>query len=313
MDSGFNVDLNELRSHATTLSDVAGQVRSTAAGAQDSVGGAYGQITEFFASAVTSSADEVRGAINQAGDSVDEVHVGLQATADSYQNIDDHYATVFESGDSGAAGSRGGGQRFAQVQDEGGTAEPIAGYEQRVAPADSRAEQNLPPGGVQLAALTDEIGPPSQPLLVPPNEKYPDFDHLTPEQQNHAYDMLRDRGVSDLNADAALRNGPPGTTPMVGENDLDVAVTFQDEDRIVLVREVVSIDPGARDAALAAQGAAFKLWPYTQWGDPPVTELWIQVPAGTTTDSISAVFEPLPPPPPHTVVRYLYPDGSAVK
>lgn len=107
MESGFNVDLNELRGHATTVSDVAGQVHSAAAGPQNSVGGAFGQIAEFFASGVTAAGDELRGVISQAGDTVTDVQAGLRETADSYQNTDDHYATVF------------GGQQFAQVQTEG--------------------------------------------------------------------------------------------------------------------------------------------------------------------------------------------------
>jgi len=122
VESGFNVDLNELRGHAATVFDIAGQVRSAGAGAQDLVGGAFGQIAEFFASGVTAAGDELRGAISQAGDTVVDVHVGLRQTADSYQNTDDRYATVFGGGNSGS-----GGQRFAQLMGEGVPATPDVG------------------------------------------------------------------------------------------------------------------------------------------------------------------------------------------
>jgi Excreted virulence factor EspC, type VII ESX diderm len=114
VEPGFNVDLNELRGHAKTVSDVAEQVRSEA-GSQDSVGGAFGQIAEFFASAVDAAATDLRGVIGHAGDSVDEVRVGLGKTADGYQSTDEHFGTVFGGG--GSSGG-GGGQRFAQ--DSGG-------------------------------------------------------------------------------------------------------------------------------------------------------------------------------------------------
>lgn len=119
MEPGFNVALDELRSHATTVSNVAGQVRSEARGSEGSVAGAFGQIAEFFATAVSAAGVDLRGVIGKAGDSVDDVHAGLRATTDGYQTIETHNASVFGGGTRGV-----GGQRFAQVQQRGPTDAP---------------------------------------------------------------------------------------------------------------------------------------------------------------------------------------------
>ena len=96
MGDGFNVNIDEVRAHARTVGDIAGTVRSVASGAQDSVsGGAFGQIAEFFASAITGAADTVRQSMGHAGETVDQVRSGLDKAADGYQTIEDQHVSVF--------------------------------------------------------------------------------------------------------------------------------------------------------------------------------------------------------------------------
>lgn len=100
----FNVNVGEVRAHAQNVGNIAENVRSVAGGASDSVsGGAFGQIAEFFASAITGAADVVRQSMNNAGQSVDQVQTGLRETADGYELVEDRHVQVFST--AGAAGS----------------------------------------------------------------------------------------------------------------------------------------------------------------------------------------------------------------
>jgi hypothetical protein len=98
----FNVNVGEVRAHAETVSTIAANVRSVAGGAQDSVsGGAFGELAEFFASAITGAADLVRQTVNSASQTVDQVQTGLGQVADRYQTIEEqhvHAFTVTETG-----------------------------------------------------------------------------------------------------------------------------------------------------------------------------------------------------------------------
>jgi len=102
MGTGFNVNTSEIRGHADTVSGIAGDVRSASGSAQDSVsGGAFGQIGEFFASAITGAADELRNGITTAGQTVEQVQQGLTTVVDDYQSIDDQRGQVFGTIESG--------------------------------------------------------------------------------------------------------------------------------------------------------------------------------------------------------------------
>ena len=106
MGEGFNVVVGEVRAHATTVTTVASQVRSASSGAQDSVsGGAFGQIAEFFASAITQACGELRSVTDTASRTVDQVQSGLSQVADAYQRVDENHAEIF-----GKAVPTGGGQ-----------------------------------------------------------------------------------------------------------------------------------------------------------------------------------------------------------
>jgi methyl-accepting chemotaxis protein len=96
MGEGFNVVVGEVRAHATTVTTIASQVRSASSGAQDSVGGgAFGQIAEFFASAITQACGELRSGIERASQTVEQVQSGLAQIADAYQAVDDNHANLF--------------------------------------------------------------------------------------------------------------------------------------------------------------------------------------------------------------------------
>jgi methyl-accepting chemotaxis protein len=96
MGEGFNVVVGEVRAHATTVTTVASQVRSASSGAQDSVsGGAFGQIAEFFASAITQACNELRSVTDATSRTVDQVQSGLSQVADAYQRVDDNHAELF--------------------------------------------------------------------------------------------------------------------------------------------------------------------------------------------------------------------------
>ena len=97
MGEGFNVVVGEVRAHAETVTSVAEAVRSASSGSQDSVsGGAFGQIAEFFASAVTQACGELRSVTDRASQTVDQVVSGLGQVADAYQAVDERHASLFD-------------------------------------------------------------------------------------------------------------------------------------------------------------------------------------------------------------------------
>jgi methyl-accepting chemotaxis protein len=95
MGEGFNVVVGEVRAHATTVTTIASQVRSASSGVQDSVGGAFGQIAEFFASAITQACSELRSVTDATSQTVDQVQSGLSQVADAYQAVDENHASLF--------------------------------------------------------------------------------------------------------------------------------------------------------------------------------------------------------------------------
>lgn len=107
MGEGFNVSVDEVRSHAQTVGNIAANVQSAAGSASDSVsGGAFGQIAEFFASAITSAADVVRQSMTDAGQTVGQVQTGLNQVADNYQAIEDEHVRVFAIAGAGGGSAR---------------------------------------------------------------------------------------------------------------------------------------------------------------------------------------------------------------
>ena len=97
--------------HAQTVTSVAEAVRSASSTSQDSVaGGAFGQIAEFFASAITQACGELRSVTDRASQTVDQVVSGLGQVADGYEAVDERHASLFDqavpTADSPAGGVR---------------------------------------------------------------------------------------------------------------------------------------------------------------------------------------------------------------
>jgi hypothetical protein len=96
MGDDFNVNVDQVRAHAQAVGEIAATVRSVAGSAQDSVsGGAFGEIAEFFASAITGAADIVRQTMDGASQTVDQVQTGLKLAADGYQMTEDEHVRAF--------------------------------------------------------------------------------------------------------------------------------------------------------------------------------------------------------------------------
>jgi len=92
----FHVDLGQLRDHANTVGDLAGQLSDTANGLP--VGpatGALGVFVEFLTSGLTDAATRTTSAVANAASAMDGARAGLTDTADQYQGTDERNATNF--------------------------------------------------------------------------------------------------------------------------------------------------------------------------------------------------------------------------
>ncbi|MET1074996.1 MAG: hypothetical protein ABWY11_20280 [Umezawaea sp.] len=130
-------------------------------------------------------------------------------------------------------------------------------------------------------------------------EHYSDYyDSMTVDTQAQLRKALQDNTpplpgalpLSDANTEAALRQGPNGTMPTVGTHDNDVAVAFRNSyvEHAKLLRDVITIDPagtGVDDPWPDLYTAAEKLRLTPALASAP-RELWVQVPAGTTSESL---------------------------
>lgn len=97
MGSGFNVNVDEVRAHASNVATLSTQVSSATRTAAASVtDNAYGLVGQFFAVAIMAASDQVRDGILRAAQSLREVQAGLDAVADLYQQVDDSRARLFD-------------------------------------------------------------------------------------------------------------------------------------------------------------------------------------------------------------------------
>jgi hypothetical protein len=92
---GFDVNVGEVRAHSATVATISSQVNSASSAAQSSVhGNAYGEIGQFFASVIMLASDQVRAGILKGAQSFTDVHNGLRAVADLYQQVDKTHAQL---------------------------------------------------------------------------------------------------------------------------------------------------------------------------------------------------------------------------
>lgn len=96
---GYQEDSGELRAHAVTVGRLAGRV-DTAAGAVRTTldSNAFGYVCQFLVPQVVAMGEITRAAVVGAGLSVDAVQLGLRATAEVYDRVEDDNATIFEGG-----------------------------------------------------------------------------------------------------------------------------------------------------------------------------------------------------------------------
>lgn len=133
------------------------------------------------------------------------------------------------------------------------------------------------------------------------------YDNLTPEQQHRLRDEVNAGakhppdwvGLSDPNAEAALRQGPPGTHPVVRTHPNLSTIMFKSNDSGVamLFREVVDTDPAGQGSELRD---AISNLTRGRTGDPRwPRDVFVQVPDGTTTGQLQDFlgrFGPVPDP-----------------
>lgn len=95
MDS-FDVQIDQLLNHATTVAGLAEDARNAAATAQAVLSGdAFGLLGQFLAVAILQASTEAKDALGKAAQTVSDVNTGLLTSADAYQNTDRRHATVF--------------------------------------------------------------------------------------------------------------------------------------------------------------------------------------------------------------------------
>jgi uncharacterized protein YukE len=95
MDS-FDVQLDQLLDHATTVAQLAENARSAATTAQAALGAdAFGLFGQFLAMAILQATGEAKQALGKAAQTVADVNTGLRASAQAYQAVDLRHAGVF--------------------------------------------------------------------------------------------------------------------------------------------------------------------------------------------------------------------------
>lgn len=94
---GFNVNVGEVRVHSSTVATISSQVNSACQTAQASVhDNAYGVIGQFFAAAIMLASDQVRDGFLKAAKSFLDVKSGLDAVANTYQQVDEARAELMK-------------------------------------------------------------------------------------------------------------------------------------------------------------------------------------------------------------------------
>ncbi|PSL48672.1 excreted virulence factor EspC (type VII ESX diderm) [Saccharothrix carnea] len=91
--SGFDVDAEQLRRHATTVAGIADQLSGVSDRAPDRMAdGALGTFTRFLTAELSVALGQANAAISDVSAAVDAVSVALRRSADGYQRTDEHSA-----------------------------------------------------------------------------------------------------------------------------------------------------------------------------------------------------------------------------
>ncbi|MET0132188.1 MAG: type VII secretion target [Kibdelosporangium sp.] len=89
----FDVQIDQLLSHATTVADLANDARNAAATAQAALSGeAFGLIGQFLAAAILQATGDAKQGLAKAAQTIADVNTGLVKSARAYQEIDRRHA-----------------------------------------------------------------------------------------------------------------------------------------------------------------------------------------------------------------------------
>ena len=91
--TGFDVDVEQLRWHATTVAGVADQLSGVSDRAPDRVAdGALGTFTQFLTAGLSGAVGQATTAISDVSAAVDAMSVGLRRSAEGYRQTDENSA-----------------------------------------------------------------------------------------------------------------------------------------------------------------------------------------------------------------------------
>jgi hypothetical protein len=91
--NGFDVDADQLRSHANTIASIADQLSGAASQAPDRVAdGALGSFSQFLTAGLSGAAGQSVTAIGGVSAAVDTLSIGIRRAAETYQHTDEHSA-----------------------------------------------------------------------------------------------------------------------------------------------------------------------------------------------------------------------------
>lgn len=96
--SRFQVDPDQIRTHAATVGDIAGQLGAVAGGQSGGLpDNALGSFVQFLTAGLQSAQHRTTQSISAASSGVDNVRAALVSTADRYQGTDQHSAARLTS------------------------------------------------------------------------------------------------------------------------------------------------------------------------------------------------------------------------
>jgi hypothetical protein len=95
MSESFDVEIDQLLKHATTVASLANDARSAASTAQAALSGdAFGVFGQFLAALLLQATGEAKGGMNKGAQTISDVNKGLLTTVQAYQDTDRRHALL---------------------------------------------------------------------------------------------------------------------------------------------------------------------------------------------------------------------------
>jgi excreted virulence factor EspC (type VII ESX diderm) len=89
----FDVRIDQMLKHATTVANLASDARNAASTAQAALSGdSFGVIGQFLAALLLQATGEAKEGLNKAAQTITDVNTGLLTTAKTYQDTDRRHA-----------------------------------------------------------------------------------------------------------------------------------------------------------------------------------------------------------------------------